>query len=149
MWVAHLCWSRSFTFNPWIRPILGEDTVNLIASFLVSSRLDYANACLFGISVKNLRISITENSKHTCSCRHMLQISVQFCPSVETPPLASSLSPHSLQNRPTNFQVTPHHSSVISFIPHLSQCSFARPPLFQCSASLCPSCQLRIRISGF
>ena len=37
-----------------IRPILSEDTdTNLIASSLVSSRLDYANACLFGISVKN------------------------------------------------------------------------------------------------
>ena len=49
-----------------IRPILSEDTANLIASSLVSSRLDYANACLFGISVKNLsRIQITENSKHS------------------------------------------------------------------------------------
>ena len=53
-------------------------------------------------------ISNTENSKHTRSCRHMLQISVQLCPSVETPPLASSLSPHSFQNCPTYFQVTPH-----------------------------------------
>ena len=36
-----------------IRPILSEGTANLIASSLVSSRLDYANACLFGISAKN------------------------------------------------------------------------------------------------
>ena len=46
-----------------IRPILSECTANLIASALVSSRLDYANACLFGISNKNLsriqRIQIT------------------------------------------------------------------------------------------
>ena len=46
-----------------IWPILSEDTANLIASSLVSSRLDYANACLFGISIKNLsriqRIQIT------------------------------------------------------------------------------------------
>ena len=58
---------------------------------------------------------------HACSASlfylEMLQISVQPCPSVETPPLASSLSPHSLQNCPTHFQVTPHHSSIISFIP--------------------------------
>ena len=67
---------------------------NLIASSFVSSRLDYANACLFGQEP----ISYTENPKHTCSCRHMLQISVQLCSSVETPPLASSLGPHSLQN---------------------------------------------------
>ena len=94
-------------------------------------------------------ISNTENSKHTCSCHHMLQISVQLCPSVETPPLASSLGPHSLQNCLTYFQVTPHHSSIISFIPHSSLCSFACPPLFQCSASLCPTCPLRFRLSGF
>ena len=37
-----------------IRPILSEGTANLIAISLVSSRLDYANACLVGISVKNL-----------------------------------------------------------------------------------------------
>ena len=37
-----------------IRPILSEGTANLIASSLVSSRLDYANACLFGISAKNI-----------------------------------------------------------------------------------------------
>ena len=84
------------------------------------------------MSVRHLwqeSISNTENSKHTCSCRHMLQISVQLCPSVETPPLASSLGPHSLQNCLTYFQVTPHHSSIIFFIPHSSLCSFARPPL--------------------
>ena len=104
------------------------------------------------MSVRHLcqeSFSNSENSKHTCSCRHMLQISVQLCPSVETPPLASSLSPHSLQNCPTHFQVTPHHSSIISFIPHPSLCSFARPPLFQCSASLRPTCQLRFRSRGF
>ena len=39
-----------------IRPILSEGTANLIASALVSSRLDYANACLFGISNKNLSL---------------------------------------------------------------------------------------------
>ena len=31
-----------------------------------------------------------------------------------------------------------HHSSIISVIPHSTLCSFACPPLFQCSASLCP-----------
>ena len=93
-------------------------------------------------------ISSTENPKHTCSCRHMLQSSVQLCSSVETPPLASSLGPHSLQNCLTYFQVTAHHSSIISFIPHSSLCSFARPPHFQCSASLCPTCQLGFRLSG-
>ena len=36
-----------------IRPILSDSTANLKASSLVSSRLDYANACLFGISAKN------------------------------------------------------------------------------------------------
>ena len=54
-----------------IRSILSEDTVNLIASSLVSSRLDYANACLFGISVKNLsriqRIQNTLARVDTCS----------------------------------------------------------------------------------
>ena len=54
-----------------IRPILSEDTANLIASSLVSSRLDYANACLFGISVKNLsriqRIQNTLARVVTCS----------------------------------------------------------------------------------
>ena len=46
-----------------IWPILSEDTANLIASSLVSSRLDYANACLFGISVKNLsRIQRIQNT---------------------------------------------------------------------------------------
>ena len=82
------------------------------------------------MSVRHLcqeSISHTENSKHTCSCRHMLQISVQLCPSVETPPLALSLSLHLLQNCPTYFQVTPHHSSIISVIPHSTLCSFARP----------------------
>ena len=34
-------------------------------------------------------------------------------------------------------------------IPHSSLCSFARPPLFQRSVSLCPTCQLRFRLSGF
>ena len=37
-----------------IRPILSECTANLIASAFLSSRLDFANACLFGISNKNL-----------------------------------------------------------------------------------------------
>ena len=104
------------------------------------------------MSVRHLcqeSISHTENSKHACSCRHMLQILVQLCPSVETPPLASSLSPHSLQNCPAYLQVTPHHSSIISVIPHSTLYSFARPPLFQCSTSLCPTCQLRIRLWGF
>ena len=46
-----------------IRPILSEGTANLIASALVSSRLDYANACLFGISSKNLsRIQRIQNT---------------------------------------------------------------------------------------
>ena len=46
-----------------IRPILSEGTANLIASALVSSRLDYANACLFGISNKNLsRIQKIQNT---------------------------------------------------------------------------------------
>ena len=46
-----------------IRPILSEGTANLIASALVSSRLDYANACLFGISNKNLsRIQRIQNT---------------------------------------------------------------------------------------
>ena len=36
-----------------IRPILSEGTANLIASSLVSSRLDYANACLLSISAKS------------------------------------------------------------------------------------------------
>ena len=44
----HICALRH------ILPILSEGTANLIASVLVSSRLDYANACLFGISNKNL-----------------------------------------------------------------------------------------------
>ena len=94
-------------------------------------------------------ISNTENSKHTCSCRHMLQISVQLCPSVETPSLASSLGSHSLQNCLTYFQVTPYHSSIISFIPHSSLCSFARPPLFQCSASVSHMSAHHLRLSGF
>ena len=74
------------------------------------------------MSVRHLcqeSISHTENSKHSCSCRHMLQISVQLCPSVETLLLASSFSSHSLQNCPTYFQVTPHHiapSYLSSFI---------------------------------
>ena len=53
-----------------IRPILSEDTANLIASSLVSSRLDYANACLFGISVKNLsRIQRIQNTlAHVITC---------------------------------------------------------------------------------
>ena len=62
------------TFDRWgvnIRPILSEDTANLIASSLVSSRLDYANACLFGISAKNLsriqRIQNTLARVVTCS----------------------------------------------------------------------------------
>ena len=54
-----------------IRPILSEDMANLIASSLVSSRLDYANACLFGISAKNLsriqRIQNTLARVVTCS----------------------------------------------------------------------------------
>ena len=72
--------------------------------------------------------TLVSQHEHACSCRHMLQISVQFCPSVETPPLASSLSPHSLQNCLTYFQVIPHHSSIISFIHHSSLCSFRAPP---------------------
>ena len=99
---------------------------------------------------KTSEVSVeTEHSKHACSCCHMLQISAQLCPSVETPPLASSLSPHSLQNCLTYFQVTPHHNSIISFIAYSTLCSFARLPLFQCSASLCPTGQLRIRLAGF
>ena len=77
-------------------------------------------------------ISNTENSKHACSCRHMLQISVQLCPSVETLSLASSLSPHSLQNCPTYYQVTPHHSSIIfhlSFVPMFLRAPSALPVL--------------------
>ena len=46
-------------------------------------------------------------------------------------------SHYALQNCPTLFQVTPHHSYIISkFIPHPSLCSFVHPPLFQCSASV-------------
>ena len=47
-----------------IRPILSEGTANLIASALVSSRLDYANACLYRrISNKNLsRIQRIQNT---------------------------------------------------------------------------------------
>ena len=70
------------------------------------------------------------------SCPYPWFIVEENGPSVETPLLASSLGPHSLQNCLTYFQVTPHHSSIISFIPHSSLCSFACPPLFQCSASL-------------
>ena len=44
----HICVLRH------IRPILREGTANFIASAFVSSRLDYANSCLFGISNKNL-----------------------------------------------------------------------------------------------
>ena len=54
-----------------IRPILSEGTANLIASALVSSRLDYANTCLYGISNKNLsriqRIQNTLARVVTCS----------------------------------------------------------------------------------
>ena len=39
-------------------------------------------------------------------------------------------SSHSLQNCPTYFQVTPHHSPIISVIPHLTLCSFTCPLLF-------------------
>ena len=51
----------------------------------------------------------------------------------ETPSLASSLSSHSVQNCLPDFQVTPHHSSIIYFVPRSSVCSFECPPLFQCT----------------
>ena len=54
-----------------IRSILSEEIANHIASSLVSSRLDYANACLFGISGKKLsriqRIQNTLARVVTCS----------------------------------------------------------------------------------
>ena len=120
-----------------IRPILTSET-QPISSPALCSCLFQAGLCKC-MSVRYLcqeSISHTENSKLACSCRHMLQISVQLRPSVETPPLASSHSPHSFQNCPTYFQVTSHHSSIISVIPHSTLYSFACPPLFQCSASL-------------
>ena len=44
----------SITFAPFATSDLSEGTAYLIASALVSSNLDYANVCLFGISNKNL-----------------------------------------------------------------------------------------------
>ena len=73
------------------------------------------------MSVRHLcqeSISHTENSKHSCSCRHMLQISIQLCPSVETPPLTSSFSLHSLQNCPTLKSL---HTIAPLYLPPLIQ----------------------------
>ena len=78
-----------------IRPILSEGTANLIASALVSFRLNYANACLFGISNKNLsRIHRIQNTL----ARVVTEDHGPASPSFETPPLAPSLSSDSLQN---------------------------------------------------
>ena len=131
-----------------IWPNLSEDTANLIASSLVSSRLDYANACLFGISVKNLsRIQRIQNTlARVVTCSRSRSSSAPLLKHLHWLPVSA---PHSLQNCPTYFQVTPNHSSIISVIPHSTLCSFAPPPLFQCSASLCLTCQLRIRLTGF
>ena len=70
-------------------------------------------------------------------------------PSFETPPLASSLSSHSIQNCSTHIQVIPHHSSIKSAILLSTLCSFAHPPLFWYTSTLCPTCQYCIWLAWF
>ena len=75
-----------------IRPILSEGTVNLIASSLVSCRLDYANACLFGIFVKNT--ALLQRVQNTLA--RVVTVSHQYSTIAETPPLASGLISHTV-----------------------------------------------------
>ena len=59
-----------------IRPILSESTANLIASSLVSSRLDYANTCLLGLSAKSTaRLQCIQNTLARVVTRSKLRTS--------------------------------------------------------------------------
>ena len=114
-----------------IRPILGEGTANLIASSLVSSRLDYANVCLFGISFKNTARRL-QRVQNTRTGSNSLQALHQYSTIAETLPLASSLISHTVQDSPAYIQITSLNCPSISVFTPIIQ-PYSNSALFQCS----------------
>ena len=110
-----------------IRPILSEGTANLIASSLVSSRLDYANACLFGISVKNTaRLQRVQNT--------LARVVTRSKPRTSTAPLLKHL--HWL---PVSYRI----QYKIALLTYKSLHSTAPPYLFSLIQSYNPTRTLR------